>query len=60
MKTQGAVPLEGDSKEEEEMTQSNERLDLRDRFLDQDWTGALSDLKDEYTALELEDEIRMK
>lgn len=29
-----------------------------DRYLQQDWAGALSDLKDEYTSLELEAEIR--
>lgn len=27
------------------------------RYLDQTWAGALRDLKDEYTTLELEDEI---
>lgn len=29
-----------------------------DRYLQQDWAGALSDLKDEYTSLEPEEEIR--
>ncbi len=36
---------EGESSEEE-------------RYLQQDWAGALSDLKDEYTSLELEEEIK--
>jgi len=30
----------------------------QERYLRQDWAGALGDLKDEYTSLELEEEIK--
>jgi hypothetical protein len=54
----GSVPSEGGSRDGGKVTQGNDRLDSQDRFLRQDWAGALSDLKDEYTSLELEEEIK--
>lgn len=43
---------------EEEAAQENDPQDSQERVLRQDWAGALSDLKDEYTSLELEEKIK--
>jgi hypothetical protein len=56
-KSGGSRPS-GWGKEGEEMSETKDRQESEDRFLRQDWAGALSDLKDEYTSLELEEEIK--
>lgn len=54
----GGSRSQGRDKEGEETSEAKDRQDSEDRFLCQDWAGALSDLKDEYTSLELEEEIK--
>jgi len=54
----GGSRSSGRGKEGEETSEAKDRQDSEDRVLRQDWAGALSDLKDEYTSLELEEEIK--